>query len=49
MLHRGWHIDGQAVRPDHRMVAHTAFLTVARFLGSGNRAMRADPKVERIR
>ena len=33
VLHRGWHIDGQAVRPDHRMVAHTAFLTVARFLG----------------
>jgi tRNA (adenine57-N1/adenine58-N1)-methyltransferase len=34
VLHRGWHIDGQAVRPDHRMVAHTAFLSVARFLGS---------------
>ena len=49
VLHRGWHIDGQAVRPDHRMVAHTAFLTVARFLGAGNRAMRADSKVERIR
>ena len=30
---RGWHVDGQAVRPDHRMVAHTGFLTVARFLG----------------
>ena len=26
VLHRGWHIEGQAVRPDHRMVAHTAFL-----------------------
>jgi tRNA (adenine57-N1/adenine58-N1)-methyltransferase len=49
VLHRGWHIDGQAVRPDHRMVAHTAFLTVARFLGAGSRAMRADPKVERVR
>ena len=33
VLHRGWHVEGQAVRPDHRMVAHTAFLTVARFLG----------------
>jgi tRNA (adenine57-N1/adenine58-N1)-methyltransferase len=33
VLHRGWHIDGQAVRPDHRMVAHTAFLTVARWVG----------------
>jgi tRNA (adenine57-N1/adenine58-N1)-methyltransferase len=30
VLHRGWYIDGQAVRPDHRMVAHTAFLTRAR-------------------
>ena len=49
VLHRGWHVDGQAVRPDHRMVAHTAFLTVARFLGKGNRAMRTDAKVERIR
>jgi tRNA (adenine57-N1/adenine58-N1)-methyltransferase len=33
VLHRTWHIDGAAVRPDHRMVAHTAFLTVARWLG----------------
>ena len=37
VLHRGWHIEGQAVRPDHRMVAHTAFLTVADF--SGENAM----------
>jgi tRNA (adenine57-N1/adenine58-N1)-methyltransferase len=34
VLHRGWHIDGHAVRPDHRMVAHTGFLTVARYLGA---------------
>jgi len=33
VLHRTWHIDGQSVRPDHRMVAHTGFLTAARFLG----------------
>jgi len=31
-LVRGWHVDGLAVRPDHRMVAHTAFLTTARRL-----------------
>jgi len=49
VLHRGWKVDGQAVRPDHRMVAHTAFLTVARFLGQGNRAMRTDRKIERVR
>lgn len=34
VLHRTWHIEGMAVRPDHRMVAHTAFLTVARFIGN---------------
>lgn len=33
VLHRTWHIDGQAVRPDHRMVAHTGFLTTARLIG----------------
>lgn len=33
VLHRTWHIEGMSVRPDHRMVAHTAFLTAARFLG----------------
>lgn len=33
VLHRGWHIEGAAVRPDHRMVAHTGFLTSARLLG----------------
>jgi tRNA (adenine57-N1/adenine58-N1)-methyltransferase len=34
VLHRTWHIEGQSVRPDHRMVAHTAFLTVGRFVGT---------------
>jgi tRNA (adenine57-N1/adenine58-N1)-methyltransferase len=33
VLQRGWHIEGAAVRPDHRMVAHTGFLTTARLLG----------------
>jgi tRNA (adenine57-N1/adenine58-N1)-methyltransferase catalytic subunit len=32
VLQRGWHIEGQSVRPDHRMVAHTGFLTCARLL-----------------
>lgn len=32
VLQRGWHVDGQSVRPDHRMVAHTGFLTHARLL-----------------
>lgn len=30
VLNRTWHIEGQSVRPDHRMVAHTGFLTRAR-------------------
>jgi tRNA (adenine57-N1/adenine58-N1)-methyltransferase len=30
VLNRGWYVEGQAVRPDHRMVAHTGFLTHAR-------------------
>lgn len=36
VLHRTWHIEGMAVRPDHRMVAHTAFLTVGRWIGSNS-------------
>jgi tRNA (adenine57-N1/adenine58-N1)-methyltransferase len=32
VLHRSWHIEGQSVRPDHRMVAHTGFLTSARLV-----------------
>jgi tRNA (adenine57-N1/adenine58-N1)-methyltransferase len=35
VLHRTWHVDGQSVRPDHRMVAHTGFLTHARLLAPG--------------
>jgi tRNA (adenine57-N1/adenine58-N1)-methyltransferase len=34
VLVRTWHVQGQAVRPDHRMVAHTGFLTAARLLGT---------------
>ena len=34
VLQRGWYIEGRAVRPDHRMVAHTGFLTSARYIPS---------------
>jgi tRNA (adenine57-N1/adenine58-N1)-methyltransferase len=34
-LVRGWHVDGLAVRPDHRMVGHTGFLITARRLAEG--------------
>jgi tRNA (adenine57-N1/adenine58-N1)-methyltransferase len=33
-LVRTWHVEGQSVRPDHRMVAHTGFITTARYLGA---------------
>jgi tRNA (adenine57-N1/adenine58-N1)-methyltransferase len=32
---RGWHVEGLAVRPDHRMIAHTGFLITARRLAPG--------------
>jgi tRNA (adenine57-N1/adenine58-N1)-methyltransferase len=32
VLQRTWHVEGHAVRPDHRMVGHTGFLTAARLL-----------------
>ncbi len=34
-LVRDWHLDGLAVRPDHRMIAHTAFLLTTRRLAEG--------------
>ena len=34
ILRRTWHVDGRSVRPDHRMVAHTGFLTSARRLAT---------------
>jgi len=32
---RTWHLEGLAVRPDHRMVGHTGFLLTARRLADG--------------
>jgi tRNA (adenine57-N1/adenine58-N1)-methyltransferase len=34
-LVRTWHVDGLAVRPDHRMVGHTGFLVTSRRLADG--------------
>lgn len=42
-LMRPWHVVGLAVRPDHRMVAHTAFLLTARRLADGT----VSPRVHR--
>ncbi|MHB1504300.1 MAG: tRNA (adenine-N1)-methyltransferase [Acidimicrobiales bacterium] len=32
VVERTWHIDNRSVRPDHRMVGHTGFLTSARLM-----------------
>jgi tRNA (adenine57-N1/adenine58-N1)-methyltransferase len=34
-LVRTWNVDGQSVRPDHRMVAHTGFIVTGRKLAPG--------------
>ncbi len=34
-LIRDWHVEGLAVRPDHRMVGHTGFLVTARRMAEG--------------
>jgi tRNA (adenine57-N1/adenine58-N1)-methyltransferase catalytic subunit len=34
-LVRDWHAEGLAVRPEHRMIAHTAFLVRSRKLAPG--------------
>lgn len=41
VLQRSWHVEGQSVRPDHRMVAHTGFLTAARLLAPGDQSKPA--------
>lgn len=35
-LVRTWHVEGLAVRPDHRMIGHTGFLITARRLAPGS-------------
>lgn len=35
---RTWHLDGLAVRPDHRMSGHTGFLVAARHMAPGQQA-----------
>jgi len=41
VLRRTWHVEGRSVRPDHRMVAHTGFLTTGRLV----RRAAPDPPV----
>jgi tRNA (adenine57-N1/adenine58-N1)-methyltransferase len=48
ILRRTWHIEGRSVRPDHRMVAHTGFLTTARRIpariGRGRRSYMTEDR-----
>ena len=32
---RGWHVEGLAVRPEHRMIGHTGFLVTSRRMADG--------------
>ena len=42
-LMRFWHLKGTSARPQHRMVAHTGFLTSARRLAEGQRDISRAP------
>ncbi len=41
---RTWHVEGLAVRPDHRMIGHTGFLVTSRRLADG-----VEPPIRRRR
>ena len=36
VIRRTWHVEARSVRPDHRMVGHTGFLTTARRIEPGS-------------
>jgi tRNA (adenine57-N1/adenine58-N1)-methyltransferase len=38
-IQRDWHLEGLAVRPDHKMIGHTAFLVTARKMAFGQRSL----------
>ena len=44
IMRRTWHVEARSVRPDHRMVAHTGFITTARLLVSPDEG--ADSEVD---
>jgi tRNA (adenine57-N1/adenine58-N1)-methyltransferase len=35
IIRRTWHVEARSVRPDHRMVGHTGFITTARRIEAG--------------
>ena len=47
-LLRTWSVQGRSVRPDHRMVAHSGFITVARKVEPGLLSSRAEREVTSV-
>ncbi len=47
VLQRSWHVEGASVRPDHRMVAHTGFLTYARLMADASLMSDRRPMADR--
>jgi tRNA (adenine57-N1/adenine58-N1)-methyltransferase len=43
ILERSWHVTERSVRPDHRMVAHTGFITTGRRAGRDRGVLPAGP------
>jgi tRNA (adenine57-N1/adenine58-N1)-methyltransferase len=42
VLLRGWHLQGLAVRPEHNMIGHTGFVSVARLMAEPSEAGREE-------
>jgi len=45
-LVRPWHVEGRSVRPEHRMVAHTGFVTTARKILCNTGTLEDDPLIK---
>ncbi len=45
-IQRGWHLDGLAVRPQHRMVGHTGFLLLTRRLALGQEGLELRRRIK---
>lgn len=43
---RDWHLDGLAVRPEHRMIGHTGFLLVTRRLATGQETLQLRKRIK---
>jgi len=48
LLQRGWTVRGRSMRPSHRMVAHTGFLTTARRIQGSRETGSAEADLEEI-